>query len=128
MKRRGSYLGGSTVVAPGSDWFSKEPDPTSEDHKPTFEETLREFIREEVNSKLGSDLGANEATLSKQASARSSDAGDKAIGLIGYNATKHDPQQYVPAEEGRKFVKKRANSPFKRPKRPPIIEYKSKKD
>lgn len=128
MKRRGSYLGGSTVVAPGSNWYSKEADPTSEEHRPTFQEILKDFISEEIISNLAVETGVNEGGHSRPTKKRSFDTADEDSSLIGCDSNRCDPKPYVPAHEGRKFAKSRPNSPFKRPKRQPVIEYKPKKD
>ena len=128
MKRRGGYLGGSTVVLPGSGWYSNEFDPTLEDYRPTFQEILDDFINEEIATLLDSEKIQNGDIQSSSCKRPSSDAAEDAPKLVGYDPKTQDPQLYVPAEEGRKFAKKRTNSPFKRPKRKPVIEYKSKKD
>lgn len=128
MKRRGSYHGGSTVVVPGSDWYSREADPESEDYKPTFQEILQDFVSEEIISNLASQTDVNQQTDSSRAKMHSPDDAKDPTDLIGYNSNKHDPKPYVPGEAGKKFASKRPNSPFKRPKRQPVIEYKSKSE
>ena len=124
MKRRGSYLGGSTVVRPGSDWYSKNDDPTLEDYKPNFHEIVEEFISEEIIPNLDAKTIITEGINSSSGSLPAADLINASSDLIGHNSRKHNPKLYIPAEEGRQFAKRRADSPFKKPKRKPLIEYK----
>jgi hypothetical protein len=128
MKKRGGYHGGSTVVLPGSGWYSKEVDPALEDYKPTFQEILEEFISEEIVPLLDTGTIANGDNQAKSTRSPSSDAVKAAPESFGYNQNQKKQQPNVPEKDRPKFAKKRANSPFKRPKRQPVIEYKSKKD
>lgn len=128
MKRGGGYLGGSTVVRTGSDWFSKIADPSMDDHKATFDEIVEEYISEEIVPNLEkTPINTNRSSLGL-GNARTAENAVTSSELIGFNSKTQEPKLYVPAEEGRQFVKKRANSPFKKPKRKPVVEYKSKLD
>ena len=112
MKRRSSYLGGSTIVGQNSNWLSREDDPASEDHISTFPEILNDYISEEIEP----ELNANQS--------RESGPFDRPV--LGDNTKDKTAKLYVPADEGPSFVKKRNNSPFKKPRSKPLVVIKGK--